>query len=80
MSDDVAFDRLVPLLSQLRDTLEDERVALIARDLDHITSAADRKNELALELKRVQAELSAGGRDLGKTDLVHNSVRSLLEE
>jgi flagellar biosynthesis/type III secretory pathway chaperone len=80
MSDDIDFDRLVPLLSQLRDTLEDERAALIARDLDHITSAADRKNALAAELKRLQAELSARGRDLDKTDLLHNSVRSLLAE
>jgi flagellar biosynthesis/type III secretory pathway chaperone len=82
MTDDVGIDRLVPLLSALRDTLEDERAALIARNLDDITSTSDRKNALATELAQLQSELERRGIDPTGTssnrDPVHDSVRTLL--
>jgi len=80
MTDDSGLDRLVPLLSELRDALEAERSALIARDLDDITSSSDRKNTLAAELSRVQAELAVRNVDLTKSEAVHKSVRTLLAE
>ena len=82
MTDDTGIDRLVLLLSALRDTLEDERAALIARDLDDITSTSERKNALATELAQLQSDLERRGIDLNGTnrDPVHNSVRTLLAE
>ena len=80
MSDVAGLDRLVPLLSELRDTLENERAALIARNPDDITSSSERKNVLAAELARVQTELAGQGIDLAKSETVHNSVRTLLTE
>lgn len=74
------LERLEPLLTELVGVLGEERAALEARDADRITELTVRKDSLATELARVQAELPAGSTGFTEAEPVHSSVRSLLAE
>lgn len=75
------LERLLPLLNHLVTVLGEERSALEARDANRITETSERKNMLATELARVQAELPGGlPAAFPEAEPVHSSVRSLLAE